>query len=62
MEKSEHSENSNLNNRQLSENEPNKSQILSDKAQKIVSLIVKIIVNATIRKCNEKSDKISEVQ
>lgn len=62
MEKREYIETKVAEHNELSENERNSNQILSDKAQKFVSLIVKIIVNATIRKCNEKGDKISEVQ
>ena len=35
---------------------------LSEKGKKFVSLIVKIIVNATIKECYEKGDKVSEIQ
>lgn len=34
---------------------------LSDNGKKLISLIVKIIVNATLRECDEKSNKVSEV-
>jgi len=39
----------------------NKTIGLSENAKKLVSLIVKIIVNATIRECDEESNKISKV-
>lgn len=37
------------------------SEILSDKGKALVSLIVRIIVNATIKECYEESDQVSEV-
>lgn len=38
------------------------SNQLTQSGRKLISLIVKVIVNAVVRECNEKSDKISEIQ
>ncbi len=38
---------------------PNNDETISESGKKLVSLIVKIIVNATLRECYEKGDKVS---
>ncbi|SFA56437.1 hypothetical protein SAMN04488511_1163 [Pedobacter suwonensis] len=48
-------------NAEITANEANKRQSLSESGKKLVSLIVKIIINATLKECHEESDKIPEV-
>jgi len=43
-------------------NDPDSSDSLSENGRKLVNLIVKIIVNATLRECYEEGNKISEIQ
>jgi hypothetical protein len=40
-------------------NEANSSEIISEQGKRLVSLIVRIIVNATIRECYEEGDQVS---
>ncbi|HVW99130.1 MAG TPA: hypothetical protein VHA52_01605 [Candidatus Babeliaceae bacterium] len=48
-------------NAQTAHNEENSGETLSDPCKKLVSLIVRIVVNATLRECYEEGDKISEI-
>ncbi len=58
MEPVELGENSRQDNVKDIENESNTINNLSDAGSKLVTLIVKIVVNTTIRACYEEGDKI----
>ena len=42
-------------------NQQDNQEKLSDKAKSLVSLIVRILVNATLKECNEKGNKVPSV-